>query len=68
MVERLYNQDTVDQDPMTRKRKTTPSESTSPVDDEDDEMPALYGQRGGKRAKGGTGYAGSVREDVGLKS
>jgi len=64
MLEHLYNQETVaDDDKPSKKRKSTPSSTSPGTEDEDDYAPI---GRGGKKAKGGTGYAGSLKEDVSL--
>lgn len=67
MLEHLYNQEAVvDDSKSTKKRKSTPlstagTPSAGTEDDEDDYQP---NPRGGKKAKGGTGYAGNAKEDV----
>lgn len=59
MLEHLYTQEPlVDDDQISKKRKSTPSPST---EDDDDYAPST---RGSKKAKGGVGYAGSQKEDV----
>lgn len=48
-----------DSNASSKKRKSTP---VSAQGDDDDEWGV---PRGGKKAKGGTGYAGNAKEDVG---
>lgn len=53
----------------TKKRKMDIPNHVSPPDGDDDDM--YYGALGhgkGKKAKGGTGYAGDGREDVSIRS
>jgi hypothetical protein len=62
MLEHLYNQEHVaEDDKPSKKRKSTPSSTSPGTEDEDDYAPI---GRGGKKAKEGTGYAGSLKEDV----
>ncbi|KAF8313070.1 hypothetical protein DL93DRAFT_1188221 [Clavulina sp. PMI_390] len=57
MLEHLYASETNTDDPTSKKRKSTPSP------DEEDEY-AAPAPRGAKKAKGGIGYAGNVKEDM----
>ena len=55
----------------TNKRKKTDKESHASPLDADEEDDVYYGSVNfpkGKKAKGGTGYAGNVKEDVGFSS
>lgn len=63
MLEHLYTQEpVVDDDKISKKRKSTPLPGT---EDDDDFAPS---SRGTKKAKGGVGYAGLQKEDVLLRS
>jgi hypothetical protein len=74
MLEQVYadvlQEPTDDRDKArtTKKRKmdvaTSTSHPSSPGDDEDDMYWVAMGHGKGKKAKGGTGYAGDVKEDV----
>jgi hypothetical protein len=72
MLEQVYADvlqepaDDQDKARTTKKRKMnviTAGHSSTP-DDEDDMYWGAMGQGKGKKAKGGTGYAGDVKEDV----
>jgi hypothetical protein len=74
MLEQVYadvlREPAEDQDKTrtTKKRKmdtaTSPSQPSTAGDDEDDMYWGAMGHSKGKKAKGGTGYAGDVKEDV----
>lgn len=65
MLEHLYNQEAVvDESKSTKKRKSTPLSATPSAGTEDDDDDYQPNPRGGKKAKGGTGYAGNAKEDV----
>ena len=55
----------------TKKRKmdvaTSASQPATPGDDDDDMYWGAMGHGKGKKAKGGTGYAGEVKEDVSIR-
>lgn len=67
MLEQLFDeqrqepQDTKDQGSRTNKRRKT---TMTPSHDLDDQDSAYYSGVPGKKAKGGIGYAGDVKEDV----
>ena len=77
MLEQVYADvlqepaDDQDKARTTKKRKmdvtTLPSQPSTPGDDEEDMYWGAMGHGKGKRAKGGTGYAGDVKEDVSLQ-
>jgi len=74
MLEQVYTdvlqEPTDDQDKArtTKKRKmdvaTSASHPSTPGDDDDDMYWGAMSHGKGKKAKGGTGYAGDVKEDV----
>lgn len=71
MLEQMFiekNQDVSDsKDQMTRNNKRRKTNGPASHDiDEDDNLYYAHGSVQGKKAKGGTGYAGDQKEDVGL--
>lgn len=66
MLEHLFSEqneltDNADVKPRTNKRRKTDSPAVQDFDDDDG---AYYANFQGKKAKGGTGYAGDQKEDV----
>lgn len=72
MLEQLFSEQirdvgvprSITENKNTKKRKVGPAGTINPLlDIDDDEDDVYYGAKG-KKAKGGIGYAGNVREDV----
>ena len=69
MLEQMFiekNQDATDsKEQMTRNNKRRKTNGFGSHDTDEDNIHHAYGSAQGKKAKGGTGYAGDQKEDVG---